>query len=210
MDAVKPLNYAPKPPAARRVWRRLYIAVFAMGIIIPAIWLWPGAWRRAELAYWEMKCLRFSQPPSHIVFEMNRGNILHCELCMPRIRFEGIDSSRIVPSIGTIFLHEMRRPNGMRCLLSLTVSPMFPIEQAGFRVQCLQWNISFWPHLSKWDYLTVAPGSGSSQSHWKFYAGQPDANNPSHFTFDFELDGQRHTCDGWLDNDGKLIVSQRP
>jgi hypothetical protein len=129
---------------------------------------------------------------------------------VPRSHFEEIDNSRIVLSDGTIFLHEMRRPNGMRCLMSLTFSPMFPIGQIGFRIQYLEWNVSLRPQMSNWDYLTVATDRGSPLSHWKFFAGQADANNPSHLTFDYEMDGQRQTCDVWLDNDGKLIVSQRP
>lgn len=46
--------------------------------------------------------------------------------------------------------------------------------------------------------------------NWKFFAGQLDPMNPSHFTFDYEMNGQRHTCDAWLDNAGRLLVSQRP
>ncbi|MGA2440862.1 MAG: hypothetical protein ABSH08_07875 [Tepidisphaeraceae bacterium] len=210
MDAVKPLNYAPKPPAARRVWRWVYVLIFAAGSVIAAVQWGSGLWRRAESIYWQQKCLRFLQPPSHVVFEMNRGNVLHDEICVPRIHFEGIDNSRTVISDGTIFLHEMRRPNGTRCLMSLTFSPMFPIGQIGFRIQYLEWDLSLWPRMSNWDYLTVATDRGSPLGHWKFLAGQPDANNLSHFTFDYELDGLRHTCDAWLDNDGKLIVSQRP
>ena len=33
---------------------------------------------------------------------------------------------------------------------------------------------------------------------YRFYAGQPDPNNASHFTIDYELDGKRATIDGWL------------
>jgi hypothetical protein len=210
MDAVKPLNYAPKPPAARRVWRWVYRLIFAAAIIVAAAVWGPGIWRHAESIYWEQQCLAFLLPPNHVVLEMDRGNVLHCEVCVPRVHLEGIDHSRIILSDGTIFLHEMRRPNGMRCLTSLTFSPTFPIEQVGFRVQYLEWSVSLWPQMSNWDYLTVATDRGSPLAHWKFFAGQPDANNASHFTFDYEVDGLRHTCDAWLDNDGKLIVSQRP
>jgi hypothetical protein len=150
---------------------------------------------------------------------MNRGNILHSEVCVPRIRFEGIDPSWVSLAEGTIFLHEMRRPNGSRCLLSLRVSvfqgsrfppPIVGFDLGVFDLQCLQWDASLWAPLSKWDRITVGGCPGRALSHWKFFAGQPDPNNPSHLTFDIELDGVRHTCDGWLDNDGKLVVSQRP
>jgi hypothetical protein len=207
MDAVKPLNYAPKPPAARRVWRRVYRLISALAIIVAAVAWGPGTWRHAESIYWEQKCLHFLQPPNHVVLEMNRGNVLHWEVCVPQSRFEG---ERRFPALGTIFLHEMRRPNSMRCLVSLSDSPIGPSGLGRFRLQCLQWDVSLRPQLLDWDQITIGLGHGSIFSHLKFFAGQPDANNPSHFTFDYELDGLRRTCDAWLDNDGKVIVSQRP
>jgi hypothetical protein len=122
----------------------------------------------------------------------------------------GLGKNANMMSNGTIFLHEMRRPDGTRCLVLLTFPLNFLYEVGGFRIQYLEWNISPWPRMTNWNYLTVTRGSGSVVNHWKFFAGQPDANNPSHFTFDFELDGTRRTCDAWLNNDGQLIVSRRP
>jgi hypothetical protein len=36
MDAVNPLNYAPKPPAAQRVWRWVYRLIFVAAIVLAA------------------------------------------------------------------------------------------------------------------------------------------------------------------------------
>jgi hypothetical protein len=210
MDAVNPLNYAPRPRAAQRFWRWVYRLVFVGAIGIAAIQWGSGLWQHVESLYWEQKCLHFLQPPSHIVFEMNRANVWHSEVCMPRNRFMGLGKNAKMLSDGTIFLHEMRRPDGTRCLLSLTFSPMFLYEAGRFRLQFLEWRVALWPQMTNWNYLTVTTGTGIAVNHWKFYAGQPDANNPSHFTFDYDADGTRHTCDGWLNNEGNLIVSQRP
>jgi hypothetical protein len=207
MDAVRPLNYAPKPSIRQRFSRRVYRLILVAALATAAITWGPGIWRHSQLVYWEYQCLHFSQPPEHLVWEMNRGNVQHAEVCLPRIQFLGLGA--VHATDGTIFLHEMRGPDGTQYLVSLIFSPLYQSESNQFRLQYLQWNVSPWPHLSIWNYINVKC-AGSAQSHYKFFAGQPDPNNASHLTFDYEIDGQRHTCDGWLNNDGQLIVSQRP
>jgi hypothetical protein len=44
----------------------------------------------------------------------------------------------------------------------------------------------------------------------RIYAGQPDPNDPSHFTFDYEQWGQRDTVDGWLEADDSVTLKPRP
>jgi hypothetical protein len=209
MDAVKPLNYAPKPPAARRVWRWVYRLIFAVATIVAAVVWGPGIWRRAASIYWEQKCLAFLEPPSHVVLDTNpSANVFHSEVCIPRSRFEESGSSPPNPSDCTIFLHEMRRPDGRRCLMLLTYLGGAPVGPVQLEFQYAEWNVSLSPQLTYWNIVYVP--TDRQFAHLTFFAGQPDTNNPSHFTFDFNLDGMRHTCDAWLDNDGKLIVSQRP
>jgi hypothetical protein len=43
----------------------------------------------------------------------------------------------------------------------------------------------------------------------RFYGGQPDPKDPSHFTVDYEFDGQRGTIDGWLTDDDFLRIRPR-
>lgn len=204
MEAVQHLNYAPKPTAAQRFWRRIYRLVLAAALLAVALTWGPGLLRRGEELYWLQKCLTFQQPAAHAVFEMNRFNVLHSEICLPRNRFMG---APITPDY-TIFLHGMHRPDGAYrlVLLSFTWQPQLALTA----LQYLEWTVSLSPKLSNWNYITAQTFSGRLNSHWKFFAGQPDPNNASHFTFDYELDGTRHSCDAWLKNDGQLIVSQRP
>jgi hypothetical protein len=44
---------------------------------------------------------------------------------------------------------------------------------------------------------------------FRFYAGQLDPNDPSHFTIDYAIDGQRNTIDGYLKDDNSIIFSPR-
>ena len=210
MDAVNPLNYAPRPRAAQRVWRWAYRLIFVAAIVIAAVQWSPAIWRRAQSIYWEQKCLSFVLPPEHVVFEIDGSTIIKSELTKPLNRFEGIHDHRYLLSDGGIFLHEMRRPDGARCLVALTCWPIYPNGVTSFRLEVMQWTISLLPRLNSWNYVSFEAGAVTPRSHWKFFAGQPDSNNPSHFAFDYELDGTRHTCDGWLNNVGQLIVSQRP
>ena len=210
MDAVNPLNYAPRPRVAQRFWRWVYRLIFVAAIVVAAFQWGSGLWRDVQSIYWEQKCLHFTQPPNHVVLELNQLSVIHSEVCLSRNRFMGFGKNANTVSDGTIFLHEMRRPDGTRCLVSLTFPLNFLYAVGGFRLQYLEWNVSLWPQMTKWNYLTVTTGSGTQVNHWKFFAGQPDANNPSHFTFEFELNGTRRTCDAWLNNDGQLIVSRRP
>jgi hypothetical protein len=43
----------------------------------------------------------------------------------------------------------------------------------------------------------------------RFYAGQLDPNDPSHFTIDYELNGARNVIDGWLTDDDFLRIRPR-
>ena len=44
---------------------------------------------------------------------------------------------------------------------------------------------------------------------FRFYAGQVDPKDPSHFTIDYALDGQRNTIDGYLKSGDQLLVVPR-
>jgi hypothetical protein len=208
MEAAKPLNYAPKPSATRRTqrWALRVLAIFLV-LAVATLWIRSG-WSTLREIYWERACLRFLQPPGHIVFEINRGTVLHDEICVPESKFL---SARVQMRTGSIFLHELRRPDGTRRLVLVNFEPWWPTDANGvFRVMYLSWEVSVVPKPSDWSYIVVPAGSGTQLTHWKFFAGQPDPADLSHFTFEYEVDGTRHTCDAWLKNDGKLVISQRP
>jgi hypothetical protein len=209
MDAVKPLNYAPKLPTSRRAWRWAYRITLLAAIIIAVIQWGPTMWQRAQSIYWEQQCLAYLLPPDHVVFEVNQGKFIHSEYCTPMLRFMRTRIDPTMPPAVPIFVHGMRRPDGTRRLVILLVMPD-PIGNDGFKFSYYAWDVSLSPQFANWNDLMRETIHGSLQQHWKFFAGQPDLNNPSHFTFDYELDGHRHTYDAWLNNEGQLIVSPRP
>jgi hypothetical protein len=209
MEAAKQLNYAPKPPAARRRWRIIYATLFIIALIVGAILCGPDVWDETRLLVIEHECLNYSLPPNHVVFEIGSGKLIHAEVPPPQAKLFELSS----PLYATIFIHRMQLPNG---------HPYFVNFFAG---SLANWNSQSTPHITelcseRWNIgtrFTLAAGCDypsfqpiTDDHHWKFFAGQPDPNNPSHFTFDYELDDTRHTCDAWLGNDDKLLISQRP
>lgn len=209
MDSVKPLDYAPKPPAAERLLRRGYRWVLLAAALAAAILWAPGAWRWADFFYWRYRCLNFALPPSHLMYEIADGKVLHSEAAVAEIHFNHLAATRVY--VATVYLHEMHRPDGTPWLVSLDLTyvptPSRPLGHV-LELHDEQWNVSGPPRLSRWEGVLFP--EIDDLHHWKFFAGQSDAHNPSHLTFDYELDGERHTCDGWLNNDGRLIISQRP
>jgi hypothetical protein len=208
MEAANTLNYAPKPSARGRTIRRLFIAASLLALIVGA-----GLWLRSSsstlrIIYLEHKCLTFVEPAGQVNYETNNARILHQNSCPPLNAFTGYPTGTVGDRI---FLHELRRPDGVRRLVCVSVGQPSATEwNHYFQVVVYAWDVTSSPTIVTWDMGNVATGTGNSLSHWKFFAGQPDLQNRSHFTFEYELDGNRHTCDAWLGNDDKLLISQRP
>jgi hypothetical protein len=60
-----------------------------------------------------------------------------------------------------------------------------------------------------WKWVARPDGKGGevrldAKDQFRFYAGQPDPNDPSHFTIDYDLDGKRGRIHGRLKDDGKV------
>jgi hypothetical protein len=202
MDAVHPLNYAPKQPRDHRDLRRVYRIVW-IGGLIAALFFWgPGLWRWANFLYWEHRSLTYQLPANQVAWEADAGKV---------IQSSTVTIGHLGQIDALIFLHELRGPDGRHCLVSLSIDHFSMISPLGQTFQPLlpdRWLTPLIVPSSPSDAINSPFRFGSN--HWKFFTGQPDPSDQSHFTFDYELDGQRHTCDGWLNNSGFLIVSPRP
>jgi hypothetical protein len=203
MDAAKPLNYAPKPALLGRSRRYVFALILTITILIGAIVLGPRTWSYMQSSYWVHRCLTYTAPPVDLVAEIINGRITFSKVPEAQRRL-GVANSR-----GTIFLHQMRTPDGTPLLIDLSLE--LSGSDGGTEFDMLSshpCDLSGNPLIAKFNY----PGmmSYAPHQHWKFFAGQSDPNNPSHFTFDYELNGTRRACDAWLGNDDKLVVSERP
>jgi hypothetical protein len=212
MDAVNPLNYARKPPPASRIMLWLYRVIFIGAMLAVLVFWGPGLWRWGNFLYWQHRCMIYRQSPAHLVLETSNCNILYSEFCPPLNSMQRYLDDRTADD-GTVFLHEMQTPSGERRLVLLSISSFSQLAYDAnmLRLEYREWSAAVNPQLLKSDEATFAGLESPfiSKRHWKFFAAQPDTADPSHFTFDYDLDGARHTCDAWLKDDGQLIVSQR-
>lgn len=120
MDSVKSLDYAPKPPPAHRLLRLAYRLVLLAAILAAAVFWAPGVWRWADFFYWRYRCLHFALPPSHVMYEIADGKVIHSEAAVAEIHFNHLSAKRVY--LATVYLHEMRRPDGSRWLVALNLT----------------------------------------------------------------------------------------
>ncbi len=218
MDSVKHLNYAPKPPAAELHLRRAYRLVIVAGLAA-AVFLWaPGIIRWATVLYWQHRCLTYDAPENHRIYDcdLTSGHEFYREVNPNQAAYEALFSPRagIGWTMPAIFLHEMRQPDGQPRLVIIDV-PRFARPKADhaeiYNLQAETLVPTAFLSQPKSSGLLVLPVDIPADSRRvKFFEGHLDVHNPSHLTFDFEIDGVRHTCDCWLNNGGQLIVARRP
>jgi hypothetical protein len=204
------LDYGPVPLNQRRHYRRLLRAVLLLGLIAATIILGRSALKWAQFIYWQQQCLNFDYPPNQVIYQSEPINA-PATVCIPAIRFAAFSGT---PNSGTdIFVHRMRRPDGMDCLVELEFIWMSPPGDTDSMtviggVKSSVWSISPVASLAT-QATTPLPLAIPNQS-LKIFAGQIDPNDASHFTFNYDLNGYDQTCDAWLNNSNQLIVSTRP
>jgi hypothetical protein len=112
---------------------------------------------------------------------------------------------------GTLFLHERTTPTSKRTLLvgvdiagwsrggpvvlfarCRTLAPAVPLRL---------------PAQEKVDHPSVH--LSHTEGTLRLFAGQPDATDASHFTIDYLLGDQKGVIDGWLKDDGSVLLERR-
>jgi hypothetical protein len=207
------LNYAPPSPMHRREsFRRWIYLTVALAILIAGRWWIPRAWRRAELMYWQHRCMVYSPPKDQVVFKGQIGfdrslvSAQYSEV-IPYAwsHFYNLASPPGLISNGTIFLHALRNKRGIR-LVSLDVGELPDgTYDALARV--------FYPGTSR-----HAPAQCSGYSHVYLasdkerllvFAGHADPMDVCHFTFRIVTGTKQQIFDGWLQNDDTVSIGER-
>ena len=124
-----------------------------------------------------------------------------------------------------VFLHELTTPSGARRIVAVHFLP-YVLEGteggggAGLVARIFETGGYFGPPVYVGDsnarmlvpadapalVATSIPPAAAVPLRW--FAGQPDADDPSHFTLDYELDGVHGTVDGYLTDDGGSVRMQ--
>jgi hypothetical protein len=111
-------------------------------------------------------------------------------------------------SVGTAFLHERASPDGGRRLVAVDLFG----GGAGGSISLLATVIE--PAAGAGAIATITRGDGQTIAlapgdKLRVFAGQPDPNDASHFTIDYDLNGVRHTLDGWVVDDSEIKIESR-
>jgi hypothetical protein len=207
------LDYAASRPWYRRVWTRdhaLRLVVAAVGIA--AVLVMPALWRRVQLIGWQRQCLSYSSPPTKVVYE-STGPSSTADLIAPWVSFHREVSGTRLRTNGTIFLHERQTQSGVRRLVAVEVTrSVWPAQRVELRPAARLFTVG--SHLRPpVEVLSQTNGGGllpfDASDTIRIYAGQPDPNDPSHFTVDYEVNGVRRTVDGWLRDPHTIVIERR-
>jgi hypothetical protein len=187
--------------------------------------LWgPAAWGAARVAYWTRQCNRYVAPADRPVYEEDptRGAALlraggttaaRRYLSDPPTRYVArppdclaafLAARRLTPASAdpVVFLHERTAPGGERRLVYVAF-----YGRPGPSVWRFEWGLYSGDGytLSGWSLDVNESPTGSL----RFFAGQPDPADASHFTIGYEMGGKPGTVDGWLDHGGSLRLKVR-
>jgi hypothetical protein len=216
MAEPKPLNYEPAEKSRRkRSYRRAPIIVVVTAIIVSAIVWGPPGWQWCQLIFWQWRCLAYSKPADHVVYEFTKSNgttaFRREDDVSAERNFRNIGSRTQIYSVSyvPIFLHERQRPDGVKRLVSLDFSPWYGVMPQGLLLDMWEPTWSSTPKLVRNTTIVATVGSRPF-NNIKIYAGQPDPTDPTHFTFVYDMDGKRYTVDGWVNNSDQVVLSERP
>jgi hypothetical protein len=200
------LDYA---PPARRRWLRRALALVAVVVVAAVAIRWgPAFRRRTGVLLDQRRCMNYSAPADQVVYDTSidqygmRESVTACYSppWFTRLMTLGNSASAVV------FLHGRTSPSGNRRLVCIAAEPKMTGTVAGLSIRPMWYVMTAEPEAvrgTKWNWTDADPFFALPSAD-RIYAGQPDASDPSHFTYDYETDGVRKTIDGWLQDDDTL------
>ena len=210
MTEVAPqLDYA--RPGPRRWLRRAVILVAVVAVAAVAI-RWGRAWKEhAAILLDQRRCMNYRAPADQVVYDTPRGadGIARAvKTCVSPPSWSRFADNSYLSAV--VFLHARTSPSGNRRLVCLEAAPTLKHSAPSYRPI---WSFRILvPHALKGPAEVLV-------SHFdepfvmvvadRVYAGQADASDASHFTFEYENGGVRKTIDGWLLDDDTLKFSVR-
>jgi hypothetical protein len=197
------LDYAPAPPRAHRLFRRITWWTFVLAVgTLALVWSWRFA-NQLHYVWLQRQLFTYNVPEG----PMRVGSNAHVEnaTIWPQ-------ASRIIPSwddasgLYPIFIHRRTAPNGVTRLM---VVEEFALP-GGFTTDLLLNAAAYAP-------ATLRPGSrlqfGRSMAlrHGpiRLHGGTVDPGDDSHFTIAYDTVRGDGTIDGWLMNDGSVKLEVR-
>jgi hypothetical protein len=215
-DVPAQLEYAqPLRWRQRKAFRRAAFAAALLLLILGSLKFLRPAWNHARLLHYQRRCLTHVEVPGTIVFDA--ANLTR-KINADWERFYALFSPPGGKHGATVFLHELRRPDGVTRLVAveadLPASAMprqLLLMFAPLRLDStviVPGGLLEQPQLqSNGSWLT--PFNFSDPSGLYLHAGQIDPANPSHFTIAFDYPDHSGTIDGWLQPNDSILFELR-
>jgi hypothetical protein len=207
-DAPTQLDYA-QPRSWRRrkgVRRGILLAVLLLAGLGSVKFL-GSAWDHLRLLYYQGRCLGHAEQGGRVVYD---GTAVVGKVDRDWERFYALFSPPGGQFSGTVFLGELKRPDGERRLVSVDLAAGKDVNGAALSL----------------DYQVIKPAklwerAALCSNRWwaipwerhgavtRVYAGEKDPVDASHFTIAIERGGKREVIDGWLRGDDRVLLEGR-
>jgi hypothetical protein len=191
------LPYEAPVPRRRPFLRRLlWLAAIAF-LGLSALLTLPMLINSLTQRYWISRCMNHSLPPETVVLDCSLSN---------RSFYIAPETAplHIPDGSATIFLHAMHLPGEdpriIRVMAVVQNSQGAPIDLLPEVIG------SAWP-IQRLDAGSVTTLAYTQRC--RIFAAQPDPANAAHFTFICEIDGTKHTFDGWLQPHDQVLIADR-
>jgi hypothetical protein len=224
-------------PRSRTRARKFLRAAIVPVIVVGAYFAWrntPLLLARARLLDLQSQCTRFSEPAGTVAYEeqpvelesraaptssSSSDLILYRTAPHVLVGCTPPQMVRLIPGTAgslTLFLHA-RRAGGPRRLVVVTVlgrtidPQVFHAPGGSLCVASVYSLASMRRDLAQVSsrHFALYPLPLTPLGKLRFYAGQPDPADQSHFTIDFETHERRGTLDGWLMSDDTVKLQIR-
>jgi hypothetical protein len=209
--SARPLGYATGLPWHRR--RSLHRRLILVSLLLCGIFAWPlgrSAWRNAQAVYWQRQCLVFDV--GHRLPVASLGQKIAAVIDPVPVAWQQLSGIALAPGIishGTAFLHARHTPDGRRRLVAVDVVDLSVngLPELALHARVIRPG-TFWSSPRE----CYGPSSGAV---WAFpgmsavYAGTAGPHHARHFTIPIHMNGRDTLLDGWLDNDGRVILELR-
>jgi hypothetical protein len=232
------IGYEPPPaPLRRRRIRSLVTFIALLAVVGPSAWIGgPRAWNRVVLLCYQGRATQYSAPADQVVFADDPREVTQLLRTTDYQRFDGTCESGAMRVAGcweelyhlcsppgrrpsaTLFLHARRTGTKAPRLVVVELidtvpgihSPGWLDVEAVLSLNVLkQGSALFNPEQVTQSLTRIRLGPPQTITGLRFFAGQLDRADESHFSIAYQLNGKPGNLDGWLLDDDTVRLEVR-
>jgi hypothetical protein len=203
-------------------------AVLIASVVVTAwvAWVWgPSVWRLGILLQTHRRCLAVAVPGNKVTLDNDPRNAAPLIAADPQYVLLGSagpvvwfckDWERLIAEVSppgrrpcaTVFIGDRFTPAGKRCLVVVEAT-CEPVANGNGVVRLLGTTMIGSERRVVRTGLFGVPFYFDASTAMRLFAGQRDPSDPTHFTIAYQADGGSGTIDGWLRDDGTVILDRR-